>query len=679
MTIWKPSGKLLVGAKEITIDAPIINYTEGPKWDASSLYCQSVNGAHSCTQMAAEGGQMPWSLKVPRRSAKRYSSRPALRGGKWGEGERAPYEAVRPLIKQFVFHHDGCATSAMCFDVLQNERGFSCHFLIDNDGTIYQTLNLALMAFHAANANTNTIGVELCNRGDAKKEPNYYSGNRFGPQRREKPCKINGHTYLAFDYTDEQYMSLGKLSKALTAIFPNLPAEYPQKSPGVQTWDTMPESASAAFSGFIGHYHLTQRKWDPGFFDFSDFCRKLRGDFCYVVWPEPPAKDAPVKRPVIPGTKSEVEAGSAKLFAMNEGTADAGFFPVGPWGESRLWHGGVHLTGDVGFPVFAPFPGRVVAVRMGPNTPVGSTNFVLLRHQLSLGERKVEFYTLYMHLGDEPTLKAEQPAAWLESDGWKKGGTKFDNGVVGLDDAVEAGSVIGHINTAGPDDLSRAQVHVELFSKSDLFPEGSIPNSPWKVVDGSGGGRFCDADEIIGLIDKNADDMLQPQEIKDFYGAGSAAGTRYFVTYNVSEWTYEPSWPESLKLPKDLADKKPDEIDAQYEEQIKPGLWWSGPVAQHAKLPPDGIVYHYHPVAFVSWFNVQMREAQAAAKKAGTNDFKKELAQETPDGVTDDLNDVDGSSMKASTDDEVDPCNDQITLKELVEGFDAPECGDATP
>ena len=33
----------------------------------------------------------------------------------------------------------------MASSVLQNERGLSCHFLLDNDGTIYQTLDLALM------------------------------------------------------------------------------------------------------------------------------------------------------------------------------------------------------------------------------------------------------------------------------------------------------------------------------------------------------------------------------------------------------------------------------------------------------------------------------------------------------------------------------------------------------
>ena len=60
-------------------------------------------------------------------------------------------------------------------------------------------------------------------------------------------------------------------------LLPNLPAEFPQSGAGVQSWDTLPPSASFSFSGYIGHYHLTNQKWDPGPFDFKDFCRKLRG------------------------------------------------------------------------------------------------------------------------------------------------------------------------------------------------------------------------------------------------------------------------------------------------------------------------------------------------------------------------------------------------------------------
>ena len=43
--------------------------------------------------------------------------------------------------------------------------GLSAHFMIDADGTIYQTLDLVTRAYHAEEADTDSIGVEICNRG----------------------------------------------------------------------------------------------------------------------------------------------------------------------------------------------------------------------------------------------------------------------------------------------------------------------------------------------------------------------------------------------------------------------------------------------------------------------------------------------------------------------------------
>ena len=48
-------------------------------------------------------------------------------------------------------------------------------------------------------------------------------------------------------------------------------------------------------------------------------------------------------------------------------------------------------------------------------------------------------------------------------------------------------------------------------------------------------------------------------------------------------------------------------------EQITPGLWWDAAVATHCRLPKDGVVYHYHPVAFIAWFKNQLIDAAAQA------------------------------------------------------------------
>lgn len=669
MQIIRPSGNVIIGGKAFATDARIVNMKDYPYWDATSLECQPtpINAKPPC-EAAPGGGEYPYGPpKGYSKYVQRYSTRPALRRADWKGGMNAPYEAVKSVIKQFVIHHDNCFTAEMCWRVLQNERGLSCHFLVDNDGTIYQTLDLALMGYHASEWNMSSIGVELCNFGSAKEKPNLYASGKYGPDRPTIPCKINGHTYLAFDYTPAQYEQMKKLSRALLRLLPNLPAEYPQSSPGQQSWDTLPKPASLAFAGYIGHYHLTEEKWDPGWWDFKAYCRDLRGQFVFPLYPKAPKKDQVA--PTIPTQTSELRADATQLYALNEKDADGGYYPVGPWGEHRLWHGGVHLAKQPGDPVFAPFPGRLVAARMGAESSIGSVDFLLMRHQMSLDkELKVEFWSLYMHLADE--TKQKKPADWVVVDSKDKTSWKYrakPGKTVLLDEPIEAGSIIGHVGTAGPAELARGQVHFEIFSQQFLF--GKVQNSPWNVIDGSGSGRFCDQALINENIDTNKDGVLSRQELGSYAEGGGSAQNRFIVALHVSEWIADPSWSEALRASKDYRAMKPADIDALVNEQIVPGLWWDAEVAGHAKLPSDGMVYHYNPISFIAWVNERINEAQADADKQPPVDARD--AKEPPKGVT---SDAEGTGMRSVEEHEEDPCNDKLGLKEMVEGFAAPEC-----
>jgi len=663
----RPNGKLIIGGTTFQVDAPIVNWHDSG-WDATSRYCIPTRSEPAPPCLATGGGQYPYG-PPPLPYTQRYAVRPSLRSWPNSDGgQRVSYEAVKAVVKQFVVHHDGCSSADMCFNVLHNERGLSVHFLLDNDGTIYQTIDLGLMAYHASDWNLYSIGVELCNRGDAYNVPAFYDSGRFGPRRNVTPCKINGNTIRAFDYTPAQIDSFQRLCRELIRLLPNLPAEYPQSSPGEALWDTLRDAPikRESYAGYVGHYHVNAQKWDPGPFDFKGFCSKLRGALCFPVWArlEPRADDKDKEKPVVPDDSGELKQAAKALYALNEDRADGGFFPIGPWGETALWHGGVHVVGKRDGGVFAPYPGRLVAARMGRDSAIGSFNFVLLRHEMSLGSKKVQFYSLYMHLADE--TRRATPVPWTTKGAWK---ASYRPGQVTLlDEPIEAGALIGHIGAVGPDELSRAQVHVEFFSEQFIEDPAY-----WQLVDGTAGGRFCESPEILGNIDQNKDGVLARGELAAFFASGGGEAMRQLVTLHVSEWTFEPSWGDALRIPKDFKSKSPKEIDEMVDAQITPGLWWDATVAAHCRLPKDGVVHHYHPIAFIAWFKNQLIEAAAQAAKAGPKLDEKDI-RAVPKSITDDFGDVSGDSMRSTADVTEDPCNKSLTLEQMVQGFDAPEC-----
>ena len=81
---------------------------------------------------------------------------------------------------QFVNHWDVCLNSKTCQRVL-DRRGISVHFLIDNDGTIYQTMDLQNIGWHAGSSriNAKSIGVEISNAYDTKWQ-SWYKKHGFG-------------------------------------------------------------------------------------------------------------------------------------------------------------------------------------------------------------------------------------------------------------------------------------------------------------------------------------------------------------------------------------------------------------------------------------------------------------------------------------------------------------------
>ena len=656
-------GKIIVANTEFEIDAKVVRWFEGPRLNAHLDMCTG-GGAERCN------GPTPYGEKAKNRAANRYRARPSLR--KYGrKAKDIPLKAAQAVVRQFVLHHDGCPNAKTCFKVLHNERGLSCHFLLDNDGTLYQTLDLAFMGFHAAGFNANSIGIEMCNRGDAKKWPTYYS--KRGIKRETTTVQIHGHIYKCFKFTPGQHDTMQALAKGLLRALPNLPLEYPQDSPGHQAWSVIPNAKR--FSGYMGHYHTTKRKWDPGAFDFKEFCESSRGALCFPIFAG--EKKATTRLPEIPEETDKLDALADKFYDLNEKKSDGGYFPVGPSsskGESRLWHGGVHLPSKFKEPIFAPFPGRLMAVRMGSSTDVGSVNFALMRHDMTIGAGSIRFFSLYFHLADELDTKPGEAGApeWLAAKDWqeKKGNRK----IVLLDEPIEAGRVIGRVGKGGPPTARASQIHFEIFAGDEVTDkieaDTQLLAERWEIVDGTLGGRFSKNPKVNDLLDTSPKDkQISREELLDFFRtSGDRRLTHRFAVLHTSEWIDHPSWLDALKQDPVLAKLGEAKLKRLIEDQITPTIWWTDAVIKHVKLPKDGVVFHYHPVAFIRYLNSKLLQAKALADD-GIGAFDESKAKETPEGVTDDLDDESGDSFVDASELTEEAFDDSLSLEDIVQGF----------
>ncbi len=211
-----------------------------------------------------------------------------VRGGGWD------LPLLQDVVDQFVMHYDVCGTSETCFKVLHDARGLSVHFMLDIDGTIYQTLDLKERAWHATVSNSRSIGVEIASIGaypadqkDAVFKKWYYTDENgvvwLAPQRnvgrlglRGKPFigrparnelivgTIQGTELYQYDFTPQQYDSLIKLTATLCKIFPKIRCDYPKDDQGKLIPKVLSEKAWQDFQGVLGHYHVQLNKTDPG-------------------------------------------------------------------------------------------------------------------------------------------------------------------------------------------------------------------------------------------------------------------------------------------------------------------------------------------------------------------------------------------------------------------------------
>jgi hypothetical protein len=186
-----------------------------------------------------EAAQAPLRRKLMGQDKASGSSYVKRRSGSADAEGKLSDKQFRALISLVVIH-DADTTSVVRFFIqsLANQRAM--HFVIDQQGTIYQTLDLVFAARHSKNIglNNRSIAVALVRDGDGSQ------GGKGG------------------GYSAAQHRALRRLLNGLFKLFPGLPAQLPRTKDGTVQLGVL--SAPDAFKGVSGHRHVVPGATDPG-------------------------------------------------------------------------------------------------------------------------------------------------------------------------------------------------------------------------------------------------------------------------------------------------------------------------------------------------------------------------------------------------------------------------------
>ena len=297
-TFAKQKGdEIIVAGQRFHTGTRVITWMDPGGYDAYRVERRFAPLAESswAATIAAKQPDMKTPLLPDMKSPNRYGFRAKAltpeeierqRGGGWD------LPTLQRVVDQFVLHYDVAGVSKQCFKILQDYRDLSVHFMLDVDGTIYQTLDLKERAYHATTSNDRSIGIEIANIGAYEPKAmqaldEWYPKDQDGPYiqvparygdpmihtpnfkgRPARPDLVRGviqHTeYVQYDLTPQQYAALIKLTAALATVFPKIKVDYPRDAAGNLITAKLPDDQLAAYQGVLGHYHVQENKQDPG-------------------------------------------------------------------------------------------------------------------------------------------------------------------------------------------------------------------------------------------------------------------------------------------------------------------------------------------------------------------------------------------------------------------------------
>ena len=256
-----PNTSIIIAGEKYDIGTRVV------LWDEK----YGLNGYDTSKYTIKKQDRKTGKTKIEIIKGKRYSSRSKIR--------KVDRNWLNKYVNQFFLHHSGMYRSAGTYLVLHKQRGLSVHFIMDDDGTIYQCLDVKERAWHGGSCNPTSVGIEIDSRASARRFPKAYDKAhqkrfRVGP-RKVKLDNIHGMKLRGYAYSDGQYSALIKLAKCLCEQL-GIPKDFPRGQHGKLVKGVIPNYRK--YKGILCHYNMTKNKIDPVSLDHDRILKGIGGN-----------------------------------------------------------------------------------------------------------------------------------------------------------------------------------------------------------------------------------------------------------------------------------------------------------------------------------------------------------------------------------------------------------------
>lgn len=161
-----------------------------------------------------------------------------------------------------VWHWTGSENKPTVMARTLKRRKLGVEFAIDRDGTIWQFCDPVIVdTADAGRVNARSVGTEIVNYGFRRRgKPIPASGKK----RTIYECTLNGRSRRFAHFLPQQIAAALVLADVLSTALP-IPRAVPTDPTG--DWlgvRVLPKELLDDFKGHLGHFHVSERKSDPG-------------------------------------------------------------------------------------------------------------------------------------------------------------------------------------------------------------------------------------------------------------------------------------------------------------------------------------------------------------------------------------------------------------------------------